>query len=80
MSGVVTAYAFSKASRTANLRGQIIVVPGGSLGLLFARKFACQGCEVIICTRVQEELDHGKGTAREWGVWIFWSTTPERFR
>lgn len=73
MSGVMTAYAFFKASRAANLRGQIALVTGGSrgLGLLLAREFARLGCEVIICARVQEELEQAQVQLREWGVEAF---------
>lgn len=56
----------------AELHGQVVLITGGSrgLGLLLAREFARQGCDVIICARVQEELDQAQVQLQEWGVGV----------
>jgi len=73
VSGVITAYTFLKTSHTSDLHGQVALITGGSrgLGLLLAREFARQGCQVVICARVQEELDQAQAQLGEWGVEVF---------
>jgi NAD(P)-dependent dehydrogenase (short-subunit alcohol dehydrogenase family) len=59
-----------RAAHSTDLRGQIVLITGASrgLGLLLAREFARQGCEVIICARVQAELDQAQAQLEQWGV------------
>jgi NAD(P)-dependent dehydrogenase (short-subunit alcohol dehydrogenase family) len=56
----------------ADLHGQVVLITGASrgLGLLLAREFARQGCGVIICARVQEELDQAQAQLQQWGVGV----------
>src|SRR4051812_46206907 len=44
------------------LRGQIVLITGGSrgLGLSMAREFASRGCRIAICARDAEELRNAK--------------------
>jgi len=61
------------ASRRSDLRGQVVLITGGSrgLGLLLAREFARQSCQVIICARLQDELEKAQARLRAWGVGAF---------
>ncbi len=45
-----------------NLRGQVVLITGGSkgLGVALARQFAREGCRLAICARNREELHGGK--------------------
>jgi NAD(P)-dependent dehydrogenase (short-subunit alcohol dehydrogenase family) len=62
-----------RTAGSADLQGQVVLVTGGSrgLGLLLAREFALQGCQVIICARVQEELEQAQSQLRQWGAQVF---------
>src|SRR5256885_11058985 len=42
-----------------NLRGQVVLITGGSrgLGLALARTFAREGCRLMLCARNAAELD-----------------------
>lgn len=44
--------------REIDLRGQVVLITGGSrgLGFLLAREFAREGCRLVICARKEEEL------------------------
>lgn len=55
------------------MRGEVALVTGSSrgLGLLLARELARQGCQVVICARVQEELDQAQAQLRAWDVEVF---------
>jgi hypothetical protein len=57
-----TAYTTFKMLQVRNLSGQVVLITGSSRGLGFqlAREFARQGCQVILCARVQEELDQAQ--------------------
>jgi NAD(P)-dependent dehydrogenase (short-subunit alcohol dehydrogenase family) len=65
----LTAYNLWKASHSSSLSGEVVLITGASrgLGLLLAREFAQEGCQVIICARVQEELDAAQAQLHEWG-------------
>ena len=56
------ARAASKRSQRLELRGQVVVITGGSRGLgwLLAREFATAGCQVAICARDEAELDRAR--------------------
>jgi len=66
-------YTLLQSSRRADLRREVVLVTGSSrgLGLLLAREFARQGCQVTICARVQEELDQAQEQLQQWGVEVF---------
>jgi short-subunit dehydrogenase len=63
-------YKLIQLSQRTNLRDEVLLVTGASrgLGLLLVREFARQGCHVVMCARVQEELDQAQEQLREWGV------------
>jgi NAD(P)-dependent dehydrogenase (short-subunit alcohol dehydrogenase family) len=48
--------------RRADIRGQVVLITGGSrgLGLLLARQFARQGCRIAVCARDEEELERAR--------------------
>jgi len=48
--------------RKDDLRGQVVLVTGGSrgLGYLMAREFAREGCRVAICARDEQELERAR--------------------
>jgi NAD(P)-dependent dehydrogenase (short-subunit alcohol dehydrogenase family) len=51
-----------RRSQRLDLRGQVVVITGGSrgLGFLLAREFATAGCRVAICGRDEVELDRAR--------------------
>ena len=59
----VAGHFLARRLQKADLRGQVILITGGSrgLGLALAREFAKQGCRLALCARTGEDLD----TARE---------------
>jgi NAD(P)-dependent dehydrogenase (short-subunit alcohol dehydrogenase family) len=66
-------YHLWRESRSGDLNGQVVLITGASrgLGLLLARAFAQQGCQVAICARVQEELAQAQAQLQAWGVQVF---------
>jgi NAD(P)-dependent dehydrogenase (short-subunit alcohol dehydrogenase family) len=46
----------------ADLKGEVVLITGGSrgLGFLLAREFARQGCRVVICARDETELERAR--------------------
>jgi len=62
-----------KTAHLTDLRGQVVLVTGASrgLGLLIAREFGRQGCRVIICARIQNELEQAQARLHDWGVEAF---------
>jgi len=48
--------------RAASLRGQVVLITGGSrgLGLALAREFGRRGCSIAICARTVEQLDRAR--------------------
>lgn len=69
----LASYTLWRAANRANLHGEVALVTGSSrgLGLLLAREFAHQGCQVVICARVQEELDQAHSQLHDSGVEVF---------
>jgi len=63
-------YKLIQLLRHVDLRDEVVLITGGSrgLGLLLVREFARQGCHVVMCARVQEELDQAQTQLQEWGV------------
>ncbi len=57
----------------ADLRGQVVLIAGGSrgLGLLLARHFAAAGCKIAICARGEEELQRAHDELKKGNVEIF---------
>jgi NAD(P)-dependent dehydrogenase (short-subunit alcohol dehydrogenase family) len=45
------------------IRGQVVLITGGSrgLGLALARRFAREGCRIAICARDEKELERARG-------------------
>src|SRR5690348_7702652 len=56
-----------------NLRGQVVLITGGSrgLGLSLAREFARRGCRIAICARSGEELDNARRDLERRGAEVF---------
>lgn len=52
-------YKVIESRKMLQLKGKVVLITGGSrgLGLVLARQLAKQGANVVICARVQEELD-----------------------
>lgn len=70
----LAAYALvNRTRRAADLRGQVVLITGGSrgLGLQLAREFAKAGCRVAICARDVSELERARHDlqARGADVW-----------
>ena len=57
----------------ADLRGQVVLIAGGSrgLGLLLARHFAAAGCKIAICARGEDELRRAHDELQKGNVEIF---------
>ena len=68
-----TAYTTFKMLQTRSLRGQVVLITGSSRGLGFqlALEFAQQGCQVVLCARVQEELEQARAQFEKWGIGVF---------
>ena len=64
------ARAASKRSQRLDLRGQVVVITGGSrgLGFLLAREFATAGCQVAICARDEAELGRARQELQRHGA------------
>jgi NAD(P)-dependent dehydrogenase (short-subunit alcohol dehydrogenase family) len=60
-------------ARSISLTGQVVLVTGGSrgLGLLLAREFAREGCQVAICARDLEELERARLNLANHGFEVF---------
>lgn len=56
--------------READLRGQVVLITGGSrgLGLVLAREFAREGCRIAICARDEMELERAREDLEERGA------------
>jgi NAD(P)-dependent dehydrogenase (short-subunit alcohol dehydrogenase family) len=51
-----------RSIRTPDLRGQVVLITGGSrgLGLVLARQLARQGCRIAVCARDEQELERAR--------------------
>jgi NAD(P)-dependent dehydrogenase (short-subunit alcohol dehydrogenase family) len=60
-------------AREADLRGQVVLITGGSrgLGLALARAFSAQGCRVAICARDAGELRAARADLEDRGAEVF---------
>ncbi len=58
----LAARAFVRSRRSIPLRGQVVLITGGSrgLGLVLAREFATEGARLAICARDPEELERAR--------------------
>jgi len=67
------AYALVRRLRETNLRGQVVLVTGGSrgLGFLLAREFALEGARVALCARDPEELSRAQAELETRGVEVY---------
>jgi short-subunit dehydrogenase len=54
----------------ADLHGQVALITGSSrgLGLLIAREFAREGCQIVICARDEAELARAQGELEQHGA------------
>ncbi|HLJ86485.1 MAG TPA: SDR family NAD(P)-dependent oxidoreductase [Candidatus Angelobacter sp.] len=77
LAGAATGLALTTALRQirkrrqfADLRGQTVLITGGSrgLGLALAEEFGRQGCRVVICARYQDELVRARQQLESLGV------------
>jgi NADPH:quinone reductase-like Zn-dependent oxidoreductase len=57
--------------RLRELRGQTVLITGGSrgLGLALAEEFAQFGAKVAICARDEQELARAR---QNWKIWALW--------
>lgn len=57
----------------ADLRGQVVLITGGSrgLGLLMARGFAAEGCKIAVCARDEQELERARDELQKGGIEIY---------
>ena len=55
-------YKALQRGRQEDVRGQVVLITGGSrgLGLALAREFARAGCRLVLCVRDPQELDHAR--------------------
>jgi NAD(P)-dependent dehydrogenase (short-subunit alcohol dehydrogenase family) len=60
--GAAIGLAAIRAWRKVNLRGQVVLITGGSrgLGLALAREFAARGAHLALCARNPEQLEDAK--------------------
>jgi short-subunit dehydrogenase len=56
--------------RQADLRGQVVMITGGSrgLGLALAKAFAHEGCRMVLCARDEQELDWAQQAIEQQGA------------
>lgn len=68
--GGMAAVAAVRRRRRARLRGQTVLITGGSrgLGLELARRFGAEGCSVAICARDERELRSAARELRRRGI------------
>ena len=71
----LTVVKFVKQNKVADMRGQVVLITGGSrgLGLLLSHEFAHHGAKLVVCARKGEELAHARqeldpvpGPSRDW--------------
>jgi len=70
---VLGAYALARRLREVDLRGQVVLITGGSrgLGFLLAREFALEGARVAFCARDPEELRRAQADLESLGVEVY---------
>ncbi|HEX2185607.1 MAG TPA: SDR family NAD(P)-dependent oxidoreductase, partial [Chloroflexota bacterium] len=66
----LAASAAVQGSPSTDLRGQVVLITGGSpgLGLLLAREFGREGCRLALCARDQDELARAEAALAPLGV------------
>jgi FlaA1/EpsC-like NDP-sugar epimerase len=64
------AYKALQWKRQANLAGRVVLITGGSrgLGLVLARKFAQEGCRLVLAARDAQELVRAQQDLRQRGA------------
>jgi len=67
------ARALLQKQREADLRGQVVLITGGSrgLGLALASEFARHGSKLALCARDPNELDRARGILQSQGAEVF---------
>src|SRR5437588_3510889 len=60
--GGLAAYAYMNRRRLEDLRGQVVLITGGSrgLGLELARQLSGLGCRIAICAREPDQLERAR--------------------
>jgi NAD(P)-dependent dehydrogenase (short-subunit alcohol dehydrogenase family) len=71
--GLTAAMVARSRKRLASLRGQVVLITGGSrgLGLALAREFGKRGCSLAICSRTAEQLDDARDLLEAEGYRVF---------
>src|SRR4051812_30401467 len=70
LGAAIAASSVAWSAREDDLRGQSVLITGGSrgLGFMLAREFAHQGCRVAICAGDLGELDRASRLLKEEGA------------
>jgi NAD(P)-dependent dehydrogenase (short-subunit alcohol dehydrogenase family) len=78
----MAAWQIASKNRLARLKGQVVVITGGSrgLGLELAHQFAGQGCRLALCARSSEELESARRELEARGADVYVAVCDVRSR